>query len=235
MSFWLLPGITLCSVCLDSHYGYSHLYCIYCPSSTAGLQGGPRSDFDMAYERGRISVSLQEEASGGFQAASARVRPCPLPLPLPPDSNPLLVPWPSHRWSLPRRKVRGSMEVIAPAPQTPSQEAREQPAGACEYSYCEDESAPGSCPFGPYQGRQTSSIFEAAKQELAKLMQIEVGSPGRLWDQVRGVVGIAGPSQAPILPPQDPTLLNSRVLLHHAKAGTIIARQGDQVSLTLDL
>ncbi|KAF4014662.1 hypothetical protein G4228_006582, partial [Cervus hanglu yarkandensis] len=121
---------------------------------TQGLQGGPRSDFDMAYERGRISVSLQEEASGGFQAASAR---------------------------------------------TPSQEPREQPAGACEYSYCEDESAPGSCPFGPYQGRQTSSIFEAAKQELAKLMQIE-----------------------------DPTLLNSRVLLHHAKAGTIIARQGDQ-------
>ncbi|CAO2630877.1 Patatin-like phospholipase domain-containing protein 6 [Lemmus lemmus] len=115
-----------------------------------GLQGGPRSDFDMAYERGRISVSLQEEASGGPQTASAR-------------------------------------------------ELREQPAGACEYSYCEDESATGGCPFGPYQGRQTSSIFEAAKRELAKLMRIE-----------------------------DPSLLNSRVLLHHAKAGTIIARQGDQ-------
>lgn len=40
-----------------------------------GLQGsGPRSDFDMAYERGRISVSLQEEVSGAPQAAPARVR-----------------------------------------------------------------------------------------------------------------------------------------------------------------
>lgn len=62
--------------------------------------------------------------------------------------------------------------------QTPTQELREQPAGACEYSYCEDESATGGCPFGPYQGRQTSSIFEAAKRELAKLMRIEVS---RLW------------------------------------------------------
>uniref|UniRef100_G3R8F8 lysophospholipase n=1 Tax=Gorilla gorilla gorilla TaxID=9595 RepID=G3R8F8_GORGO len=122
--------------------------CVSMPGDISGLQGGPRSDFDMAYERGRISVSLQEEASGGSLAAP---------------------------------------------------EPREQPAGACEYSYCEDESATGGCPFGPYQGRQTSSIFEAAKQELAKLMRIE-----------------------------DPSLLNSRVLLHHAKAGTIIARQGDQ-------
>uniref|UniRef100_A0A286Y533 lysophospholipase n=1 Tax=Cavia porcellus TaxID=10141 RepID=A0A286Y533_CAVPO len=129
--------------------------CVSMPVDIAGLQGGPRSDFDMAYERGRISTSLQEEASGGPQAAPAR---------------------------------------------TPTQEPREQPAGACEYSYCEDESAgSGYCPFGPYQGRQTSSIFEAAKRELAKLMRIE-----------------------------DPSLLNSRVLLHHAKAGTIIARQGDQ-------
>ncbi|KAJ8792993.1 hypothetical protein J1605_003961 [Eschrichtius robustus] len=128
--------------------------CISMPVDISGLQGGPRSDFDMAYERGRISVSLQEEASVGLQAALAR---------------------------------------------TPTQEAREQPAGACEYSYCEDELATGGCPFGPYQGRQTSSIFEAAKRELAKLMRIE-----------------------------DPSLLNSRVLLHHTKAGTIIARQGDQ-------
>ncbi|KAG8519261.1 Neuropathy target esterase [Galemys pyrenaicus] len=133
--------------------------CISMPVDISGLQGGPRSDFDMAYERGRISVSLQEEASGAPQVAPAR---------------------------------------------TPTQEPREQPAGACEYSYCEDESATGGCPFGPYQGRQTSSIFEAAKRELAKLMCIE-----------------------------DPALLNSRVLLHHAKAGTIIARQGDQGGLPL--
>lgn len=68
--------------------------------------------------------------------------------------------------------------------QTPTQEPREQPAGACEYSYCEDESATGGCPFGPYQGRQTTSIFEAAKRELAKLMRIEVGGrPERLGDR----------------------------------------------------
>lgn len=46
---------------------------------------------------------------------------------------------------------------------------------------------------------------------------------------------LAGSISTPSLPPQDPSLLNSRVLLHHAKAGTIIARQGDQVRLTLDL
>uniref|UniRef100_A0A6I8PM66 lysophospholipase n=1 Tax=Ornithorhynchus anatinus TaxID=9258 RepID=A0A6I8PM66_ORNAN len=128
--------------------------CISMPVDISGLQRGPRSDFDMAYERGRISVSLQEESS----------------------ETPL-----------------------SGMPRSMSQEPREQPAGACQYSFCEDELAGGDCPFGPYQGRQTSSIFEAAKRELVKLMNIE-----------------------------DPTLLNSRVLLHHAKAGTVIARQGDQ-------
>uniref|UniRef100_A0A8C0IUR6 lysophospholipase n=1 Tax=Chelonoidis abingdonii TaxID=106734 RepID=A0A8C0IUR6_CHEAB len=36
------------------------------------------------------------------------------------------------------------------------------------------------------------------------------------------------PGPSPLLSPQDPSLLNNRVLLHHAKAGTVIARQGDQ-------
>lgn len=117
--------------------------------------------------------------------------------------------------------------------QTPTQEPREQPAGACEYSYCEDESASGGCPFGPYQGRQTSSIFEAAKRELAKLMRIEVGGGGYLGPVV-GRGGLAVPLLT-LLPPQDPSLLNSRVLLHHAKAGTVIARQGDQVRPSPDL
>ncbi|NXN27941.1 PLPL6 esterase, partial [Nycticryphes semicollaris] len=74
----------------------------------------------------------------------------------------------------------------------------EQPSGVHHYD-CEDDTAAGTCPFGPYQGRQTSAIFEAAKQELVKLMKVK-----------------------------DPSLLNNRVLLHHAKAGTVIARQGDQ-------
>ncbi|XP_064427760.1 patatin-like phospholipase domain-containing protein 6 isoform X1 [Mirounga angustirostris] len=149
-----LPGDPVKPTSLEAPSAPLLSRCISMPVDISGLQGGPRSDFDMAYERGRISVSLQEDASGGPQAAPVR---------------------------------------------TPTQEPREQPAGACEHSYCEDELATGGCPFGPYQGRQTSSIFEAAKRELAKLMRIE-----------------------------DPTLLSSRVLLHHAKAGTIIARQGDQ-------
>ncbi|KAB0400630.1 hypothetical protein E2I00_013672, partial [Balaenoptera physalus] len=118
---------------------FSHVSYVESTRGRRGLQGGPRSDFDMAYERGRISVSLQEEASVGLQAALAR-------------SPPGTLVWPQV--------------------ESPEEEGR---------------------------GRQTSSIFEAAKRELAKLMRIE-----------------------------DPSLLNSRVLLHHTKAGTIIARQGDQ-------
>ncbi|XP_074990317.1 patatin-like phospholipase domain-containing protein 6 isoform X7 [Calonectris borealis] len=135
--------------------------CISMPVDISGIQKGPRSDFDMAYERGRISVSLQEDSTGALAAFSRSV---------------------SHE-----PKERKSVTV------------EEQPSGVYHYNYCEDDSATGNCPFGPYQGRQTSAIFEAAKQELVKLMKVE-----------------------------DPSLLNNRVLLHHAKAGTVIARQGDQ-------
>ncbi|KFP05971.1 Neuropathy target esterase, partial [Calypte anna] len=117
------------------------------PTPLPGIQKGPRSDFDMAYERGRISVSLQEES---HMATFSR----------PPG--------------------------IYNPPQVPP-------------SCSEDFSAAGDCPFGASQGRQGSAIFEAAKRELVKLMKVE-----------------------------DPSLLNNRVLLHHAKAGTVIARQGDQ-------
>ncbi|XP_039192362.1 patatin-like phospholipase domain-containing protein 6 isoform X13 [Crotalus tigris] len=135
--------------------------CISMPVDISGIPKGPRSDFDMAYERGRISVSLQEDSTvslDGFAPSASQ------------DS-----------------RERKSVTV------------EEQPSGIYHYNYCEDDSATGDCPFGPYQGRQTSAIFEAAKQELVKLMKIE-----------------------------DSSLLNNRVLLHHAKAGTVIARQGDQ-------
>uniref|UniRef100_A0A670KH60 lysophospholipase n=1 Tax=Podarcis muralis TaxID=64176 RepID=A0A670KH60_PODMU len=135
--------------------------CISMPVDISGIQRGPRSDFDMAYERGRISVSLQEDSSvslAGFARST------------------------SHE-----SRERKSVTV------------EEQPSGIYHYNYCEDDSATGDCPFGPYQGCQTSAIFEAAKRELVKLMKIE-----------------------------DSSLLNNRVLLHHAKAGTVIARQGDQ-------
>ncbi|NWU73583.1 PLPL6 esterase, partial [Pterocles burchelli] len=135
--------------------------CISMPVDISGIQKGPRSDFDMAYERGRISVSLQEDSTGTLAGFSRSV---------------------SHE-----PKERKSVTV------------EEQPSGVYHYNYCEDESAAGDCPFGLYQGRQTSAIFEAAKRELVKLMKVE-----------------------------DPSLLNNRVLLHHAKAGTVIARQGDQ-------
>ncbi|XP_074786080.1 patatin-like phospholipase domain-containing protein 6 isoform X3 [Athene noctua] len=135
--------------------------CISMPVDISGIQKGPRSDFDMAYERGRISVSLQEDSTGALAAFSRSI---------------------SHE-----PKERKSVTV------------EEQPSGVYHYNYCEDDSSTGDCPFGPYQGRQTSAIFEAAKRELVKLMKVE-----------------------------DPSLLNNRVLLHHAKAGTVIARQGDQ-------
>ncbi|XP_042304292.1 patatin-like phospholipase domain-containing protein 6 isoform X4 [Sceloporus undulatus] len=131
--------------------------CISMPVDISGIQKGPRSDFDMAYERGRISVSLQEDSSVFARSVSHESR------------------------------DRKSVTL------------EEQPSGIYHYNYCEDDSATGDCPFGPYQGRQTSAIFEAAKRELVKLMKIE-----------------------------NPSLLNHRVLLHHAKAGTVIARQGDQ-------
>uniref|UniRef100_A0A670KHJ9 lysophospholipase n=1 Tax=Podarcis muralis TaxID=64176 RepID=A0A670KHJ9_PODMU len=83
-----------------------------------GIQRGPRSDFDMAYERGRISVSLQEDSSVSL-AGFARV----------------------------------------------------------------------------------------------SLWRLECS---------------AGIALTLLLFPQDSSLLNNRVLLHHAKAGTVIARQGDQ-------
>uniref|UniRef100_A0A8C2SQA1 lysophospholipase n=1 Tax=Coturnix japonica TaxID=93934 RepID=A0A8C2SQA1_COTJA len=134
--------------------------CISMPVDISGIQKGPRSDFDMAYERGRISVSLQEDSTSPLAAFSRSI---------------------SHE-----PKERKSVTV------------EEQPSGVYRYS-CEDDSAVVDCPFEPYQGRQNSAIFEAAKQELVKLMKVE-----------------------------DPSLLNNRVLLHQAKAGTVIARQGDQ-------
>ncbi|NXA00046.1 PLPL6 esterase, partial [Nesospiza acunhae] len=139
--------------------------CISMPVDISGIQKAPRSDFDMAYERGRISVSLQEDSTGAFGQVSQE----------------------------PKERKSVTLE--------------EQPSGVYHYSCCEEDTASGTgtgmgmgtCPFGPFQGRQTSDIFEEAKRELIKLMKIE-----------------------------DPSLLNNRVLLHHAKGGTVIARQGDQ-------
>ncbi|KFQ53326.1 Neuropathy target esterase, partial [Nestor notabilis] len=118
------------------------------------IQKGPRSDFDLAYERGRISVSLQEDRTSTFPTFS---------------------------------RVKRTVTL------------EEQPSGIYRYSYGRDESTPMNPPVGPYQGSQSSTILETAKQELGKLMKLE-----------------------------DPSLLDNRVQLYRAKAGAVIACEGEQ-------
>uniref|UniRef100_A0A667Z8Q8 lysophospholipase n=1 Tax=Myripristis murdjan TaxID=586833 RepID=A0A667Z8Q8_9TELE len=66
------------------------------------------------------------------------------------------------------------------------------------YLYPEEEPGVDSI-FAPLPGRPSAALFEEAQKEILKLMRIE-----------------------------DPALLNGRVTLHHAKAGAVLARQGDQ-------
>ncbi|XP_069460025.1 patatin-like phospholipase domain-containing protein 6 isoform X2 [Ambystoma mexicanum] len=135
--------------------------CISMPVDISVVQRGPRSDFDMAYERGRISVSLQEPGTCTQTSFSRSMSQEP--------------------------KEHKSVTV------------GEQATGIYHYEYTEEDTGGADCLYGPYQGKQPSAVFEIAKQELTKLMKIE-----------------------------DPSLLNNRVVLHHAKAGAVIARQGDQ-------
>uniref|UniRef100_A0A3B4EYN7 lysophospholipase n=1 Tax=Pundamilia nyererei TaxID=303518 RepID=A0A3B4EYN7_9CICH len=110
-------------------------------SNSQCVQKSLRSDFDMAYERGRISVSAEE-------------------------SN------------------------------TPPTYTRVIPSGI--YLYPEEEPVVDNI-FTPVSNRSSAALFEEGQKEVLKLMRIE-----------------------------DPSLLNSRVTLHHAKAGAVLARQGDQ-------
>ncbi|XP_001921208.2 patatin-like phospholipase domain-containing protein 6 isoform X3 [Danio rerio] len=118
------------------------------PVDIAGMQKSLRSDFDMAYERGRISVSAED----GVPAFTKEQR---------------------------ERKVT----------------VDEVPSGV--YLYPEEES--GMDIFSSFQGRPNATVFEEAQKEILRLMKIE-----------------------------DPSLLNGRVTFHHAKAGSVLARQGDQ-------
>ncbi|KAJ8283469.1 hypothetical protein COCON_G00023190 [Conger conger] len=126
------------------------------PVDIAGIQKSLRSDFDMAYERGRISVSAEEGT------------------PIPPTFT---------RSVSQEQKERRSVTVD------------EVPSGVCLYP--EEDGLETF--YGPLHGRASTSLFEEAQKEVLKLMRIE-----------------------------DPTLLNGRVTLHHAKAGAVLARQGDQ-------
>ncbi|KAM6972015.1 patatin-like phospholipase domain-containing protein 6 isoform 2-T3 [Aplochiton taeniatus] len=120
------------------------------PVDIAGLQKGLRSDFDMAYERGRISVSAEEGTTPPTFTRDQR-----------------------------ERKVT----------------VDEVPSGV--YLYPEEDPGVDSM-YGPLPGRPSAALFEEARKEILKLMRIE-----------------------------DPALLNGRVTLHHAKAGAVLARQGD--------
>uniref|UniRef100_A0A8C1Z5M6 lysophospholipase n=1 Tax=Cyprinus carpio TaxID=7962 RepID=A0A8C1Z5M6_CYPCA len=121
------------------------------PVDIAGIQKGLRSDFDMAYERGRISVSAEDGEENLLRKTPPR-----------------------------ERKVT----------------VDEVPSSV--YLYSEEESGMENI-FSPFQGRPNATLFEEAQKEILKLMKIE-----------------------------DPALLNGRVTFHHAKAGSVLARQGDQ-------
>uniref|UniRef100_A0A671VQ21 lysophospholipase n=1 Tax=Sparus aurata TaxID=8175 RepID=A0A671VQ21_SPAAU len=116
---------------------------------SAGIQKSLRSDFDMAYERGRISVSAEDGNT-------------------PPTFT--------------RRERRVTVDEV--------------PSGI--YLYPEEEAGVDNI-FTPVSNRSSAALFEEAQKEVLKLMKIE-----------------------------DPSLLNGRVTLHHAKAGAVLARQGDQ-------
>uniref|UniRef100_A0A8C9TK11 lysophospholipase n=1 Tax=Scleropages formosus TaxID=113540 RepID=A0A8C9TK11_SCLFO len=128
------------------------------PVDIAGIQKSLRSDFDMAYERGRISVSAEDGAP---------------------------IPSAFTRSMSQDQRERKSVTV------------EEVPSGV--YLYSEEEGSLESL-YGPVTpGRHTTTLFEEAQKEILKLMRIE-----------------------------DPALLNGKVTLHHAKAGAVLARQGDQ-------
>ncbi|XP_068177199.1 patatin-like phospholipase domain-containing protein 6 isoform X2 [Antennarius striatus] len=125
------------------------------PVDIAGMQKNLRSDFDMAYERGRISVATED------------------------GNNP-----PTFTRSVSQEQRERKVTVD------------EVPSGV--YLYPEEESGVDNI-FTPSSSRSSAALFEEAQKEVLKLMRIE-----------------------------DPSLLNGRVTLHHAKAGAVLARQGDQ-------
>ncbi|KAF3844153.1 hypothetical protein F7725_016201 [Dissostichus mawsoni] len=125
------------------------------PVDIAVLQKGLRSDFDMAYERGRISVSAE-------------------------DGN--TPPTFTRSTSQDQRERKVTVDEV--------------PSGI--YLYPEEESGVDNI-FTPVSSRSNAALFEDAQKEILKLMNIE-----------------------------DPSLLNGKVTLHQAKAGAVLARQGDQ-------
>ncbi|XP_077936609.1 patatin-like phospholipase domain-containing protein 6 isoform X1 [Gasterosteus aculeatus] len=125
------------------------------PVDIAGIQKSLRSDFDMAYERGRISVSAEEGNTPPSFTRSA---------------------------SQDQRERKVTVDEV--------------PSGI--FLYPEEESGVDNM-FTPVSSRSNAALFEEAQKEILKLMKIE-----------------------------DSSLLNGKVTLHHAKAGAVLASQGDQ-------
>ncbi|KAM8879809.1 patatin-like phospholipase domain-containing protein 6 isoform 2-T3 [Spinachia spinachia] len=125
------------------------------PVDIAGMQKSQRSDFDMAYERGRISVSAEEGNTPPSFTRSA---------------------------SQDQRERKVIVDEV--------------PSGI--FLYPEEESGVDNI-FTPVSNRSNAALFEEAQKEILKLMKIE-----------------------------DSSLLNGKVSLHHAKAGAVLASQGDQ-------
>ncbi|XP_077574419.1 patatin-like phospholipase domain-containing protein 6 [Stigmatopora nigra] len=125
------------------------------PVDIAGLQKGRKSDFDMAYERGRISLSAE-------------------------DGNTL------HGFTRSIFQDQRERKVTVD----------EIPSGV--YLYPEEEAGVDNI-FTTLTCRSNSALFQEAQKEVLNLMRIK-----------------------------DPSLLNDKVTLHHAKAGAVLARQGDQ-------
>ncbi|XP_034454285.1 neuropathy target esterase isoform X2 [Hippoglossus hippoglossus] len=156
------------------------------PVDIAGMQKSLRSDFDMAYERGRISVSAEEgNTPPTFTRQEVLCKDASTTA-----TNPLH--YLGETWS---SRVQQTESV--------SQEQRERrvtvdevPSGI--YLYPEEDPGVDNI-FTPLASRSSAALFEEAQKEVLKLMKIE-----------------------------DPSLLNGRVTLHHAKAGAVLARQGDQ-------
>ncbi|KAM4751337.1 patatin-like phospholipase domain-containing protein 6 isoform 4-T4 [Anableps anableps] len=124
------------------------------PVDISGIQKSLKSDFDMAYERGRISVSAEDG-----------------------NTPPTFTRSVSHE----QRERRVTVDEV--------------PSGI--YLYPEEESGVDNI-FTSASNRCNTSLFEEAQKEILRLMRIE-----------------------------DPDLLSGKATLHHAKAGAVLARQGD--------
>uniref|UniRef100_A0A673KID6 lysophospholipase n=1 Tax=Sinocyclocheilus rhinocerous TaxID=307959 RepID=A0A673KID6_9TELE len=138
---------------LHNYLGLTNELFSHVSEHTSTLNKSLRSDFDMAYERGRISVSPLSLKTSCLFSVTQEQR---------------------------ERKVT----------------VDEVPSSV--YLYPEEELGMENI-FSLFQGRPNATLFEEAQKEILKLMKIE-----------------------------DPALLNGRVTFHHAKAGSVLARQGDQ-------